>query len=579
MILNLKKIGRKVRNSILFGIPALLFSVGCPVSPSLSASLTGPVTQTSIFGRGTVPKGTAMTQTVNDIPAAIIGSYTTSPIILPGSPDTLTISLKTGGAASVDITFTITPMTGEVTVTGSGPGLAEKPTATLSADGTSVEGPINGSAFSITGTGNPENRSLNYCVTANATFCIDVYLEDLASGPPSTPPAVMASAIPSVFLAAAAAIAALVPVPASAAPIAAADQTDIINNSAREGIVEAIKRMTTHVTTVMIRQIMMIGTLLDAKHQMESERLFGQLQAETHRDFQVSEQICAFGTLARSTADSKFKVDANTLAINSLMQKRELLNGYAISSWGPFADMGSRIAQYKSVYCDPNDDNRDVGSFCASGVNARKNNDIDYVRTVGLPLTLDIDFTDGVRTNAEEDIIALSRNLFDHNVLTSIPDETMWADSGGIYKLQDSRSLSAVRSIARNSFASIVAAKTPGSGLSSAQLKKVMEGIGVPAGDIDALVGANPSYFAQMDIISRKMFQDPEFITNLYVGTANVARTSIALQSIQIMKDRDRLEAALRKEMLLSLILEMKLREAQKNVYNEQVKALGVGRR
>jgi hypothetical protein len=546
-----------IRDSIFCGILAILFCAGPLISPAQSAPVTGPINEVSVFGNGSTSSNSPVAniqQTVNGIPTAIVGDYLANEVVFHGNPSTITVNVQVRDFivfVTTNITFTVTTATGAVTVNGSASGTGiTGPLLTLTADGTTTTAPFTaGGAINISGTGDPSDRQLNYCVEMGNSFCVRIFLKDTTMPAPG------------------------------AAPASAAAQTAALDNESQNGIVKGIKLMTEHVSSVMMQQMSMIGMLLDAKHQMESERLFGQMQAETHRDFQVSEQICAFGTLARSTASSKFKVDANILAINSLMQKRELLSGYSAASWGPFSDMTSRIQQYKAVYCDPNDDNKEIGSFCASGTSARKNNDIDYVRTISGPMTLDVDFTDGVRTNAEEDIIALSRNLFDHKVLTAIPEKTMWSGSGGIYKLQDMRMLSAVRSVARNSFASIVAAKTPGSGMSSAQLRNVMAGIGVPAGDIDSLIGTNPSYFAQMDIISQKMFQDPEFITNLYVGPANVARTGVALQAIQIMKDRDRLEAALRKEMLLSMILEMKLREAQQNVFNKQSVALGRGRR
>ncbi|MBI2234950.1 MAG: hypothetical protein HYU57_08240, partial [Micavibrio aeruginosavorus] len=311
------------------------------------------------------------------------------------------------------------------------------------------------------------------------------------------------------------------------------------------------------------------GPLLDAKHQMESQLLFGEWQAEIRRDYQPSEQICGFGTMARATVNARDKVDRNVQALTSLMEKRDLLNGWTAASWGPFSDKKDRMTQYKNIFCDPNDNMKELGAMCASGTSERKNNDITYFRTVGREMTLDIAFTDGTITEDEEDIIALSRNLFNHTVLTPIP-ETILMPHGQFNELLDSRSISALRSIARNSFAYAVASKTPGSGLNSDRLREVMAGLGVPLGSIPDIIGTNPSYYAQLNILSKKMFQDPQFIANLHVSPANVTRMNLTLQAIQIMHDRERFEASLRKEMLLSAILEVKLREYQRAISNNR---------
>jgi hypothetical protein len=72
-----------------------------------------------------------------------------------------------------------------------------------------------------------------------------------------------------------------------------------------------------------------------------------------------------------------------------------------------------------------------------------------------------------------------------------------------------------------------------------------------------------------MDILTHKIFESPEFFTNLYTTPANVERIGVTLQALTLMQNRDRYEASLRREMLLSLILELGLRERQEAVVNE----------
>ena len=384
-----------------------------------------------------------------------------------------------------------------------------------------------------------DDRIVNVCVNAGYNMCINVFLQS------NTPPV---------------------------APIPRAAFAATVEEAMRQNM-RAFRWFADQMTNVMVMQTMMIGPLLDAKHQLESQQIFAEWQAETHRDYQPSEQVCALGTLSRTMINAEDRVRRNILSIDSIMLKRELLNGYSASSWGPFADLSARMARYRTEYCDENDNKRELGTMCTSGASTRKNNDLNYYRTVARKLTLPVDFTNAALTPEEEDILTLSKNLFDHNVLTPIPERVMMPVGTNFDPLQDARMLSAVRGVARYSFANQVALKTPGTGLEAPRLQNIMADLGVAPADIPGLIGAQPSYYAQMNILSKKLFQNPQFFTNLYVGPANVARTGVALQALQIMHDRERYEASLRKEMLLSMILEMNLRRAQSEVINRVPRA------
>jgi len=371
----------------------------------------------------------------------------------------------------------------------------------------------------------------------------------------------------------------LTPLPARASatnpPIDTSAHVSYRDQMVQYNYVRAIMIMTEQMSVVMLQQLPIIGSFLDAKNQLETQRLFGLTAAIAHRDYQPTEQVCAFGTLARATAISKYSVDQNTLAITAVLLKRDLLNANQASAWGPFADVASRLAKFKTTYCDPNDNNKTLDTIlCTPGSpSARKNKDIDYRRVIENNLTLDVDFLNGGTPTAdEEDVLALAKNLFSHETLTPIGETTMVPAAGGegsFRELHNARNLAAIRSVSRHSYATLAAMRATGSGLASTQLRQVMQNLGVAAGDVDALIGANPSYFAQMDIFTQKIFQDPSFMVNLYSGPANVARMGVVLQGIKLMSDRDKLDAYLRREMLLSMILEMKLRDRQSALNNE----------
>ncbi|MDB5492522.1 MAG: hypothetical protein JWO78_2371 [Micavibrio sp.] len=556
------------------GLAGILFCCALLFSPIQTQAQTteAPITETNIFGSGSgLPPGAlmaAVTGSVNGTQGTISATQTAfsmNKVVIPGDAGTVTITynisatLPDDSTVSATISFTVSTSTGAVSVTGSdgSGGTLFGATATLNADGGTSTVDTSGGSLSATATGDPDDRMVRTCVrfAAGMRVCADVYsISDPANNPTAggqNDPANSPNGQPN-------------------GPGGAANGSGGTGTLSGANYSDAIQMFADQMAIIMIYQLPIIGEMLDAKHQLETQRIFGAVAAQAFREYQPSEQVCAFGTLARSTAPSRFKVDDNIGAIDLILQKRETLNANQASAWGPSADQNVRLDKYKSVYCDPNDNAGEIekAAICTTtGSGLRRNKDIDWRRTVEANMTMDVDFTDGAITEDEEDVLSLAKNLYASDVVTPIP-ETAIAPYGTYRELQDSRMLSAIRSVERYSYASIVAAKARGSGLNATQLRQVLQNLGVPAADVTQLVGENPSYFTQMDFFTQKMFQDPGFYTGLYTSPANVVRMKVVLQAIRLMADRDRFEQSLRREMLVSLILEMRLRAVQEGTTN-----------
>ncbi len=335
----------------------------------------------------------------------------------------------------------------------------------------------------------------------------------------------------------------------------------------RDNWVRAFMMMTEQLSAVMMQQVAAIGMFMDAKHQQETQRLFQEMTAQAHKDYQPSETLCMIGSATRSLGATQSKIRANAAALGAGMRRRELLNNNMASSWGAFADRAARLAQVRAVYCEKADNNNTFQDFCASNGTGRTNKDVNYGRTVDKAWTLNVDFTDDQLTDDETDVIALARNLYSHDVFTYTP-ETLLLNSDSITLFQDTRAVTAVRSVAAHSYATITAMKAPGTGLSANNIRDMAQMLGMSGDDVNNVVGANPSYYAQMEIMTQKLYQSPAFYVGLYDKPANVARIGVALRAMQIMADRDKYEASLRREMLVSLLLELKLRRYQEEVEN-----------
>lgn len=386
----------------------------------------------------------------------------------------------------------------------------------------------------------------------------------------------------------------------------------------------SMAQMAAEISAVMSMQTFMIGKFFDAKMQLTTQRKLQELQARAHKDYHPSDQMCRIGTFMRSVAHTEAKSEVDKKALN-----RMLLNQYLGASNSATAGTGSTSnpatrSVFARRYCDPKDaggalervcEDADVGNAVDI---ARKNKDIDYARTLGLPLTLDINYTDTTVTGDEEDIFALAKNLY-------FPNAFKFSDGGAINERiewhYDSRSFAAKMSVAHSTFLNIVGMKasapvgTPttatatspspgrmGTGSTSqetgglitpvrttrpaptvlaedsgwAYMKALIREFGVTSdAEIDQMLGERPSYYAQMEVLTKKIYQHPNFYTNLYDKPANVQRIGASIDAITVMNQRDRYESHLRHEMLSAVLLEEELKRSVEDVNSQIEQAIG----
>jgi hypothetical protein len=144
------------------------------------------------------------------------------------------------------------------------------------------------------------------------------------------------------------------------------------------------------------------------------------------------------------------------------------------------------------------------------------------------------------------------------------------------------RSIVAKRSVAENSYNAIAAMKSDGSTALDAGgnvvpmnarifLEPVLTELGVPAAEVLALIGENPSYYAQMEILTKKVYQNPDFFTSLYDTPANVDRKLVSLQAIKLMQKFDLFKSFLRNEASFAVLLELAVVDLQREI-EDQIK-------
>lgn len=345
-----------------------------------------------------------------------------------------------------------------------------------------------------------------------------------------------------------------------------------VNDMFKEHILPAWQLMTNQLTTAAMQQVSIIGMFFDAKHQLETQRLFQQLTAKAYKDYQPSEGVCTFGTNIRSLASSERKSDLTHKTLAARSMQRQLSTGDGITIGGIKTDKESRIKNFIRNHCDPNDNGNGFDRFClgTSSTPERRNKDINYARTIEDELTLDIDFSNTATSPDEEDVLALMTNLFAHDIPPTIAQRLL-ADGNHNPKalagnFLDLRSIAAKRSVAQNSIHAITAMKANGETGSARYLYRIMQDLGVRRAEIDELIGESPSYFAQMEVLTKYIYQNPKFYADLYDKPVNIERKGAVLQAIGLMQDRDTFDSLMRSEATLATLLETLLQKEHRRV-------------
>ena len=336
-------------------------------------------------------------------------------------------------------------------------------------------------------------------------------------------------------------------------------------------VLPSIQRMTQHLSAAALNQTFIIGTFFDAKQQLEARRNFEALKFEAHKDYQPSQGFCSIGTSARSLVHSDLSARQNAHALNRLSMLRATSNqSLPTYDSAKSDDTEERWDRFVRVHCDvrsngfggPNEKAHGLDGVCKSGVRPEDmNKDVDFTAGLDQKRTVNVNFTNAAMEGDEHNIMALGQNLYGSN---NLPAKVV----GFLKSKEEShryfplRSIMAKRNVARGTFDAHVAMKS--SGLNSdAQsdpetyryLAAALSDLGMSETEILELIGENPSYFAQLEVLSKRLYQSPNFIAALYDSPANVKRKAAALTAINLMVDRAIFESEMRQETLLSVLL------------------------
>jgi hypothetical protein len=74
-----------------------------------------------------------------------------------------------------------------------------------------------------------------------------------------------------------------------------------------------------------------------------------------------------------------------------------------------------------------------------------------------------------------------------------------------------------------------------------------------------------------MEILTKKVYQNPDFFTSLYDTPANVDRKLVSLQAIKLMQKFDLFKSFLRNEASFAVLLELAVVDLQREI-EDQIK-------
>ena len=356
-----------------------------------------------------------------------------------------------------------------------------------------------------------------------------------------------------------------------------------------DNVLPAMMLMSEQITATAMKQVQIIGSFFDARQKMQTQQVLQKIRAQTHKNYQPSVGMCEFGSTVKSLAASERRGEYNAYVLSQRSQDRHLGQAFTAAKEGALSDITFRLEQFRENYCDSADNNNALNDLCSGGGDRnRYNKDIDYVRTLGAPATIDVNFTDSFIRNDEEDLFALASNLYGHRVLyrfgskkaQALGEDTNGSLNDAQKNYMDMRAYLAKRSVAENSFNAIAALKSAGTEGSKDYLMAILEEMGIstqrntssadPRSDAEKILGEQPSYYAQMEVLGKRIYQNPDFYTNLYDKPANVERKQVAMQAIGLMQKFDLFKSYLRQEASMSILLEMALINEQNDAVKNQ---------
>lgn len=307
------------------------------------------------------------------------------------------------------------------------------------------------------------------------------------------------------------------------------------------------------------------GNLLDAMTRLKFLDTQKQAASAVLVESKSSEGLCRMASLAQSIAANDQRRKVNQLVFSEIGLARANGKQGSISARDTVTDTNERLNVFKGEFCRGSDFNNGLTEFCGLTLSRfsqgnkqflQQNADINFAESFALRPNLNIDFIDNDKaqntlTMDEQTMIAMSYNLYRNDPVAPRFAE---GDIDSIDYMRNFRSKLAMQSLVQNSFYAQVAERSAGSGKAVPSMQALVRELGAKS------LPANPSYYQQMQFLTKDLYKNSNFYGTLMEGKTNVARQSAFMDAVDLMQDRDIYLSSLRTELLLASLVELKIR-------------------
>jgi hypothetical protein len=320
--------------------------------------------------------------------------------------------------------------------------------------------------------------------------------------------------------------------------------------------------------------VMEFGAQTDGRLQNETVLQMQIMSAKATKRHLPSASMCKFASLNKSMAQADMRAKMVHNVLNEYSLRRKLGQSETIGA-SKARDTQSRLKTSLEQHCDRREFGGEMSFLCGAGTgsNGRTSKDINYTNTVDAPDTIHMSVDSGINValNQSEitDVMAIKSLLYNNELAPRVDSSALnWDYSGSQSAYINWRSTQAKRSVAENSFDALIGMKAASGIAVTDQYKAQLRSLGVSATETDLQTKIAPSYWAQMEHLTKSIYQNTNFFVNLYDNPANVARQSASMEAISLMQLRDYYESLIRSEMSLALLLDTEVAQEQKALNN-----------
>ena len=342
----------------------------------------------------------------------------------------------------------------------------------------------------------------------------------------------------------------------------------------RLGVEPLAKTMALELSTHAAVQLSQIGAFMDGRNIAGAQLDMQILNAKSIKRHIPSVSMCKFASLNKSIAKADTRANMVQAVLSEFSMKRVLGEGQTIGALKS-TDTSSRIKLALERHCSPQEFGGEMDFVCpaGTGANGYTYKDINYTEAVEVPKTINFSVDGEVTIPANSDeitnVLAMKQFLYNAETPSRIGVRRLahnYDSNQGKYLKW--RGTVAKRSVAENSFDTLIGMKATSGVAADNQYRAHLATLGVSAAEIDLMSKAAPSYWAQMEHLTKTLYQTPEFYANLYDNPGNVMRQSASMEAISLMQMRDYYESLIRSEMALALLLDGEVAKEQDALNN-----------